>query len=191
MRWRCCRGCRDSAQVERASTAATRVNRQPVGSDRSRFSSEAVVSPQETTDLNLVYECLNAPYPIPITGLNTLLLSASVDSVPDLIGIAGTPSNDDIVEVLGTSGVFVVAAANVGDGVTLTASADTGGATLPLSLSICETDPATFGVPGPTGFGWCSHKDRRGRHANVRRIPVSAVADSVRSRTEPCAGSFH
>jgi hypothetical protein len=40
-------------------------------------------------------------------------------------------------------GVFAVATVNVGSGDTITVLADTGGAVLPVSISICQTDPQT------------------------------------------------
>jgi hypothetical protein len=76
---------------------------------------------------------------------NTLLFSASATQVPDIVALAATLNNDGIVNIPGTNstGVFAVATVNVGAGDTITVAADTGGAILPVSISICQTDPQT------------------------------------------------
>ncbi len=80
-----------------------------------------------------------------MVGLNTLLLSASDFPVPDIVALGATLNNDGIVNIPGTNGtgVFAVATVNLGAGGMITASADTGGATIPVTISICETDPGT------------------------------------------------
>jgi CSLREA domain-containing protein len=94
------------------------------------------------TDAQMSFDCDNT-IPAPInTGLNTLLLSASATPVPDIVALAVTPSNDGIV-TLASTGVFAVATVNVGATGTITASADTGSAALPVNISLCETNPAT------------------------------------------------
>jgi hypothetical protein len=97
------------------------------------------------TDVQLSFDCANTdPAPINV-GLNTLLLSASVTPVPDIVALAATATNDGIVNIPGTNGTgaFAVATVNVGVGADITASADTGGASLPVNLFICQTDPGT------------------------------------------------
>ena len=81
-------------------------------------------------------------------GLNTLLLSASATPVPDIVALAATPTADGIVDLPGTNGsnAFAVSTVNVGSTATITASARTS-VTLPLVMSICETNPATGGLP--------------------------------------------
>ena len=80
-----------------------------------------------------------------IIGVNTLLLSASATPIPDIVALAATPANDGIVNVPGAAGAgaFAVATVNVGASGNITASADTGNATLPVNISLCQTDPAT------------------------------------------------
>jgi len=105
------------------------------------FTPTATFSP---TEVLLNYDCTNS-VPAPVTvGLNTLLLSASATPVPDIVALAATPTGDGIVDLPGTNGsnAFSVATVNVGSTDTITASA-TPSVTLPLSLSICETNPAT------------------------------------------------
>ena len=97
------------------------------------------------TDAQMIFDCTNTD-PAPIhTGLNTLLLSASATAVPDVVALAATTANDGIVNVPGTNGTgaFAVATVNVGASGSITASADTGSATLPVDIFLCQTNPAT------------------------------------------------
>jgi hypothetical protein len=97
------------------------------------------------TDVVLNFACDNASAAPSISGLNTLLLSASSVPVPDVVALAATLNNDGIVNIAGDTGtgVFSVATVNVGTTGQITASADDNGAGLPIVLSICETQPAT------------------------------------------------
>jgi hypothetical protein len=97
------------------------------------------------TDVQFSFDCADTdPAPINV-GLNTLLLSVSDTPVPDIVALAVTLSNDGIVNVPGPNGAgaFAVATVNVGASGSITASADTGSATLPVNISLCETNPAT------------------------------------------------
>ena len=112
-------------------------------------------APIAPTDVQLSFDCTNTN-PAPInTGLNTLLLSASTTPVPDIVALAVTPTNDGIVNILATNGTgaLAVATVNVGATGTITASADTGSATLPVNISLCQTNPASgqcISAIGPT-----------------------------------------
>ena len=92
----------------------------------------------------------------PVTpGVNTLLLSASATPVPDIVALAATESNDGILHIPGNSGsnAFAVATVNLGASAMITAAANTGPVSLPLAISICQTDPATgqcLTVAGPS-----------------------------------------
>ncbi len=79
-----------------------------------------------------------------IPGVNTLWLSASVAPVPDLVAFAATLTHDGIVNISGANGtgVFTVATVNVGIEGQITVTADTNGVTLPVTLTLCQTDPA-------------------------------------------------
>jgi hypothetical protein len=92
------------------------------------------------------------------TGLNTFLLSASVIEPPDLVAIGATPSQDGVLRIPGPSGIqaFGTAAVNIGSSGEITATADTGGISLPLILSLCQTNPATgacLAPPSPISQG--------------------------------------
>src|SRR5262245_17188284 len=91
-------------------------------------------SPIAPTDVQFNYSCNNASPAPNIIGLNTLLLSASATPVPDIVALAATPPPDPgVVNIPGTSGTgaFAVATVNVGAPASITASAETGNASLP------------------------------------------------------------
>jgi hypothetical protein len=96
------------------------------------------------TDVQFSFACSNAnPAPINI-GLTTLLLSGSASLTPDVVALAATATNDGTLHLPGASGTaaFATATVNVGAGGTITASTNTGSAMLPLTLTICQSNPA-------------------------------------------------
>jgi len=108
---------------------------------------EAAFEPQDT---ELAFSCSNADTVTPLSGLNTLLLSASATPVPDVIALAATVSNDGIAR-LDASGnsAFSVASVNVGAAGALTVRADTGATSLPVTLAMCQSDPVTAACINP------------------------------------------
>jgi hypothetical protein len=94
---------------------------------------------------NFMIYCANAnPAPI-VSGLNTLLLSASATPVPDIVALGATINNDGIIHVptATNAGSFAVATVNVGGAAdTITAVANTS-TTLPVTLTVCQTNPVT------------------------------------------------
>ena len=128
----------------------TRVDIEPEGSQNFvfAFTPTAPISP---TDVQLSYDCSNSEQAPVTSGVNTLLLSASNDPVPDIVALASTPSSDGILNLPGVNGssAFSVAATNFGSADMITASAVPSMA-LPISLLICETNPATAAcISGP------------------------------------------
>jgi hypothetical protein len=102
------------------------------------------------TDVRLSFSCLNAsPAPI-VSGLNTLLMSASATPVPDIVALAAS-GDPGIVDLPGATGggAFAVATINLGAGSPITVSADTGAATLPVTISLCQTNPTTGACISP------------------------------------------
>ncbi|HLA80828.1 MAG TPA: hypothetical protein VJP78_04240 [Thermoleophilia bacterium] len=95
------------------------------------------------TELQLSFACTNSA-PAPITpGVNTFRLRATTVPAPDPVALVAVgPPNDGILR-LASVGAFAVATVNVGASGLLTASADTGGVALPVSIALCETNPAT------------------------------------------------
>jgi hypothetical protein len=109
-----------------------------------------VIAPTPTAafnaaDVGFSFACTNAAAAPVETGLNTLLLSASTSPVPDVVALGATASNDGILHIPGASGsnAFAVATVNLGSSSAITASVSTAGATLPLALTLCQTNPAT------------------------------------------------
>lgn len=68
------------------------------------------------TDVQLRFACANASQAPVVTGLNTLLLSASTTAVPDIVALAATITQDGIANIDPNTGagVFAVATVNVG-----------------------------------------------------------------------------
>ena len=104
------------------------------------------------TELELVFNCANSNSATSIVGINTLLFSASTVAVPDVIALVATATNDGIVHLdpANGQGAFSVASINVGADSDIEVSVDTGDATLPVTLSLCQTDPATAQCINPT-----------------------------------------
>lgn len=94
--------------------------------------------------------------------LNTLLLSSSDAPVIDPVMVAGTATDDGTLVIPRAinginSAAFVVATLNVGASGILTVTADVDGASAPLSLAVCQTDPVTsacFGTPTSSATTW-------------------------------------
>jgi probable HAF family extracellular repeat protein len=122
-------------------------------------------------DMPLVFNCAGQVAVAPQTGLSTLLLSASTTPVPDVVALGATVLNDGILHITGTSGsaAFAVATVDVGAGDTITATANTGSATLPLALTLCQTDPTS---------GFCM------------AAPSTSVTTTIAANATPTFGIF-
>jgi hypothetical protein len=107
------------------------------------------------TNVAFTFTCANAPSPAAsTTGIDTLNLSASTTPVPDVIALAAS-GDPGYVDIPGTTGIgdFAVATVNLGVDATITAAANTGTATLPVTLTICQTNSSTgacMASPTPT-----------------------------------------
>jgi streptogramin lyase len=78
-----------------------------------------------------------------VSGVDTVDLSMSATPVADIIALAATVTNNGITEVpKGGAAAFAVASTNIGVTTPITVSVDTGAATLPVTTSICQTNPA-------------------------------------------------
>jgi virginiamycin B lyase len=118
------------------------------------------------------FNCASIGTAATVAGLNTLLLSASTTPTPDLIVEAATLQNDGIVHVTNGSppiGVFAVATDNLGSGDTITVATNTGTATLPITVTVCQTNPST---------GACM------------QTPSAAVTTTINSNATPTFGIF-
>jgi hypothetical protein len=117
----------------------------PAGTAQSFVFAFTPTGPLAPTEVMLTFDCANTA-PAPSTsGLNTLLLTAAGTPIPDIVALAATLRNDGVVGIPGSTGtgVFAVATVNVGASGAITAMADTGGETLPVTLTICETNPTS------------------------------------------------
>lgn len=111
----------------------------PAGGGQSFVFALTPTAPIAPTDVQLSFACTNtAPAPT-LVGVSTLFLVAAADPVPDPVALAATPTLDGIL-TLASAGAFAMATVNVGASASLTVAPDTGNASLPLSLSICQTD---------------------------------------------------
>ena len=130
-----------NATTGTANTPAT----VPAGSGQTFVLALTPTAAFNPTDIAFTYTCANAANPAQsVLGLNTLNLSASTTPVPDIIAVNATsdPGYVDISPTTST-GAFAVATFNMGAAATITASANTGTANLPVTLTICQTSPST------------------------------------------------
>lgn len=93
------------------------------------------------TDVTFGFTCNGTNAADISLGLNTLLLSASADPIADMVALAATSTGDGILHIRNGAAAFAVATVNVGSTSSITVSADTGAATLPVAISVCQTDP--------------------------------------------------
>jgi len=113
------------------------------------FASSSAVSVQ---GLEPVFECASTWSVNIIPGVNTADLSFSATPTADVIALAATASNNGIVAVpfsSGSSGAFAVATDNLGAATSITATANTGEANLPITVTLCQTDPTTAACLAP------------------------------------------
>jgi hypothetical protein len=95
--------------------------------------------------LALNFDCNGVAPVTSIPGVNTVDLLFSATPIADVIAIAATATGNAIVGVpqsTGGTGAFAIATANVGSTDMITVGADTGAATLPLTATLCQTNPA-------------------------------------------------
>jgi hypothetical protein len=97
------------------------------------------------TEENFVFQCSGSGAAASIIGVNTLLLSADPRQPADVIALAATPTQDGVLRLPGTSQAqaFAVASVNLGIAAVVTVTVDWGDITLPVSLTICQTNPTT------------------------------------------------
>jgi YVTN family beta-propeller protein len=95
---------------------------------------------------SLVFGCDGVPAAATIIGVNTIDLLVSSTPVPDIIALSATASNDGILTVpfsSGRLGAFAIATTDNGATGLIQVSVDTGSAILPVTATICQTNPAT------------------------------------------------
>lgn len=92
--------------------------------------------------LALIYRCDGVAEAATTTGVNTVDLLFSATPIPDVIALAASTTPGVVPVPFSRQGAaaFAVATDNVGVDGTLTVKTDTGGATLPLAVSLCQTN---------------------------------------------------
>jgi len=108
--------------------------------------------PIDSIDVPLQFSCDGTSPAQIIPGLNTVLLSASNTVVADVVALAATASNNGVVLVgPGAAGAFAVATANVGATEVIEVRPIASFADPAISMSVCETNPATGACIGAIG----------------------------------------
>lgn len=111
------------------------------------------MAPIDSAVVPFAFSCTSGASAGTITGVNTLLLSASNTPVVDVIALAATGGNTGVLSHDNAAGAFALATINIGAADTVTVAADTGDVNLPVSLSVCETNSATgacLAAPAPS-----------------------------------------
>lgn len=109
---------------------------------------DAIAAAFPATQVHIQAQASNASATSLLAGINTWLLRSIVSAGPDIIALT-TTTDFHQVACSGTN-FFAVAMSNVGANATgdITVSANTGSASLPLSISIEETNPGTGVIIG-------------------------------------------
>jgi hypothetical protein len=125
----------------------------PAGASQSFIFSLRPTSVFGPREFSLHFVCDNGGPALILPGVNTLLISGSSSPTPDVVALVSTASGDGILTVPapGESAAFAVATVNVGTAGVVTASADAGTAALPLTVALCQTNPATGLCISPIG----------------------------------------
>ncbi|HVJ51584.1 MAG TPA: hypothetical protein VM689_03935 [Aliidongia sp.] len=106
----------------------------------------------------LLFVCDGTTYAPIFPALNTvdLVFNSLSTPTPDIIAESATATGNGIVNIpfaQNQATAFALATTNAGDTATLTASVDTGSASVPLTATICQTNPATsacLAAPSPS-----------------------------------------
>jgi virginiamycin B lyase len=102
-------------------------------------------APYPSADVQFTFICDGFAAAAPIVGVNTLLLTFDANPVPDMIAVGLTPSNDGFAHTGGNggTGLFVIASDNIGLSASLTARARLSNPSLPITATVCQTNPST------------------------------------------------
>jgi hypothetical protein len=105
-------------------------------------------APIAPIEIEFSFDCSNTNPATTIVGVNTLQFTVSETPVPDIIAMAaGTKGYWAGTVVIPywdpRTGAFAAATTNLGASASITVSADTGNAALPMTITICQSDPAT------------------------------------------------
>jgi len=102
------------------------------------------IDPVDTAALMLDFDCLGAAPAAVETGVDTIDLTLSATPAADIIALAATAGGNGIVTMpRGGAAAFAVATSNLGAPSLIIVSADIGDAGLPVTLSLCQSNPQT------------------------------------------------
>ncbi len=146
----------------------------------------------------LDFTCLGTAPAAVATGVDTVDLAMSATPVADVIALAATASNDGIARIpAGGASAFAVASSNVGATAQLVVSVDTGSASLPLTATLCQSNPAT-GACLATPSSSVTLSDAAGASPTFSvfiqasgSIPFAPAASRVFVRFKDPAGGLH
>ena len=130
----------DPATNQLTGTANTPVSI-PAGQSQTFLLAFTPTAPFVSADVQFVYVCTGMPSVVPIVGINSLRLTFDANPVPDMIAIGLTSPNDGYAHTggVGGTGIFAVAAVNIGVTANLTARLRVLDPATPLTALLCET----------------------------------------------------
>ena len=101
-------------------------------------------APFSAPNMPIDFQCAASPLAAIVPGVDTVDLVMSSTPIADIIALVATPTNNGIIEVPnGGDAAFAVASINLGITTQITVSVDTGTASLPVALTICQTNSTT------------------------------------------------
>jgi len=115
----------------------------PPGSSQSFVFALTPTAAIPPTAVALAFQCANGLAAPLFPGVNTLQFSADTGPVPDVVAlVALNPATAGVLILPGANGtaLFGVASVNVGSAGAITVVPDTGTATLPVQLAVCQAD---------------------------------------------------
>jgi sugar lactone lactonase YvrE len=134
----------DPATNALTGTANTPVNIAGSNGSQSFLIALQGTSPVTAPEMPLTFACSDAPPAPSFIGVNTVDLTFSSTPTADIVALSATATNNGTLLVpTGKAGAFAVATINLGAAAQITASVDTGTTDLPITLTICETNPST------------------------------------------------
>jgi hypothetical protein len=146
----------------------------------------------------LDFSCNNVPPAASLVGVDTVDVTLSDTPIADIVALAATASNNGIALVpVGGSSAFAIATTNLGITDTITASVDTGGISLPVTPTICQTNSQTgqcLATPASTvtlNFGGGLTPTFSVFVNATAAIPLAPDTSRVFVRFEDAAGGLH
>ena len=107
-----------------------------------------------TAGLPIDFGCAGVAPAAVETGVDTIDLTLSTTPIADIIALAESASGNGVVSMaVGATGAFAVASDDVGAAASIIVSVDTGTATLPVTTTLCQSNPSNgqcLATPTPT-----------------------------------------